>query len=427
MKDGSAAQGPSVVGRVRWGICALIFFGTMINYIDRHMISVLKPTLQGEFGWSEQDYADIIFSFQLAYAFGYVIFGYLMDSLGARVGYSIAAVTWGLATMAHAAAGATWHFMLARVMLGFGEAGNFPASVKAVTEWFPKKERALGIGIITAGANIGAILTPMLAAFLVPRFGWRPAFLIVGLIVFVWLVFWIGVYRPPRSKRNLSPSELDHIESDGIETPQKVAWLPLLRHRQTWAFAMGKFLLDPTWWFFMFWLPGFFVSVYGLNLAMLSVPLAITYIMTDAGGIGGGWLSSHLIKRGWSANVARKATMLACSLCVLPVVFAPVAGHRAYQPYVLLIGLAMAGHQGFAVNLLTLPSDLFPARAVGAVTGIGGTLGALGGMAMAKFTGWMLQEKGDYVMIFAVAALNHLIGLLIIHLLVPKFRQAKLA
>src|SRR5690349_10997929 len=262
----AAATSQGAVGRVRWGICALLFFATTINYIDRQMISVLKPTLQTQYGWDETTYANIVFSFQLAYAIGYIAFGRLIDKLGARFGYSLAALIWGMAAMAHAGASNATHFIMARFALGIGESGNFPAGVKAVAEWFPKKERALAIGIFNAGANIGAILTPLIAPFLVLWFGWRSAFLVTGALVFVWLAFWWTNYRRPREKGNLSAAELAYIESDPADAPGEVKWLPLLRHRQTWAYAIGKFMIDPIWWFFLFWLPSFFASEHGLDL-----------------------------------------------------------------------------------------------------------------------------------------------------------------
>ncbi|HEY0014507.1 MAG TPA: MFS transporter [Allosphingosinicella sp.] len=423
-QGGDGAAPANTAGRVRWGICALLFFATTINYIDRQMISVLKPTLQAEYGWNESTYANIVFSFQLAYAIGYVAFGRLIDKLGARFGYSLAAGIWGLAAMAHALATNATHFMMARFALGIGESGNFPAGVKAVAEWFPKKERAFAIGIFNAGANIGAILTPLMAPWLVLWFGWRVAFLFTGAIVFIWLFFWWTNYRRPREKKNLTADELAYIESDPADAPGDVKWLPLLRHRQTWAYALGKFMIDPVWWFFLFWLPSFFAAEHGLNLSTFGLPLAAIYIISDLGSVGGGWLSSKLIKRGWSVNKARKTAMLVCALCVPPVMLAP--GVESVWGAVLLIGLATAAHQGFSANLYTLPSDLFPRKAVGAIIGIGGTLGAVGGMFMAKFTGWVLDTfNGNYMPMFAIAGFAYLAALLVIHLLVPRMEEAK--
>jgi ACS family hexuronate transporter-like MFS transporter len=421
----AAESGKLSVGRVRWGICALLFFATTINYIDRQMLSVLKPTIEQQYGWNETTYANIVFSFQLAYAIGYVVFGRLIDKLGARVGYSLAAAIWGLAAMAHALAANAWHFMLVRFALGLGESGNFPAATKAVAEWFPKKERALAIGIFNAGTNIGAIVTPIIAPFLVMWFGWRVAFLATGLLVALWLVLWWTLYRRPREKQGLSVTELAYIESDPADPPGDVRWLPLLKHHQTWAFALGKFMIDPIWFLFLFWLPDFFAKEHGLDLKTFGPPLVAIYLISDVGSIAGGWLSSKLIARGWSVNAGRKTAMLVCALCVPPVMLAP--GIDSVWQAVLLIGLATAAHQGFSANLYTLPSDLFPRKAVGAIIGIGGTLGAVGGMFMAKFTGWVLDTTGSYLPMFAIAGFTYLAALLVIHLLVPKMEPAELA
>jgi ACS family hexuronate transporter-like MFS transporter len=420
----TGADGTLRVGRVRWGICALLFFATTINYIDRQVISVLKPTLQGEFGWTETDYANIVFAFQLAYAIGYVVFGRLIDKLGARFGYSLAAAIWGVAAIATSGASQLWHFFVARFLLGIGESGNFPAGVKAVAEWFPKKERAFAIGVFNAGANIGAIVTPLAVPVLVKWFGWRPAFLITGALVFVWLAFWWALYRRPREKKSISETELAYIESDPADEPGVVKWLPLLKHRQTWAYALGKFMIDPVWWFFLFWLPSFFAERHGLNLMTFGLPLAAIYIISDVGSVAGGWLSSTLIKRGCSVNAGRKLAMFACALCVPPVMLAP--GVDSVWGAVLLIGLAAAAHQGFSANLFTLPSDLFPRKAVGAIIGIGGTCGAIGGMFMAKFTGWVLDSFGNnYMPMFVIAGFAYLAALLVIHLLVPRMEEAR--
>jgi ACS family hexuronate transporter-like MFS transporter len=294
-----------------------------------------------------------------------------------------------------------------------------------VAEWFPKKERAFAIGIFNAGANIGAILTPLIAPFLVIWFGWRVAFLCTGAIVFIWVAVWWTVYRRPREKKNLSAEELAYIESDPADAPGEVKWLPLLRHRQTWAYAVGKFMIDPIWWFFLFWLPSFFAQEHGLNLLTFGLPLAAIYIISDVGSVGGGWLSSKLIHRGWSVNTARKTAMLVCALCVPPVMLAPDV--ESVWGAVLLIGLATAAHQGFSANLYTLPSDLIPRKAVGAIIGIGGTIGAIGGMFMAKFTGWVLDATGSYMPMFVIAGSSYLLALLVIHLLVPRMEEARLA
>lgn len=422
--SGDAAQQVKPGGRLRWTICGLLFFATTINYIDRQMISVLKPTLTAEFGWSETTYADIVFWFQAAYALGYFIFGRLMDRLGARFGYSLAACIWGMAAMGTGFARSAVDFMVARAVLGLGESGNFPAGIKAVAEWFPKKERAFAIGIFNAGANVGAILTPIIAPFLVYHYGWQTAFYVSGALVFVWLAAWLAIYRRPREHKRLAPSELAYIESDPADNPGRTPWLALLRHRQTWAYAIGKFLTDPIWWMFLFWLPDFFAKQYGLDLMSFGPPLVAIYVISDLGSIGGGWLSSRLIKSGWSVNAGRKTAMLVCALCVLPVFLA--IGADSLWMAVAIIGLATAAHQGWAANLYTLPSDLFPRRAVGSIVGIGGTLGAVGGMFMAKFAGWVLDTTGSYMPMFILAGSAYLVALAIIHLLVPNMRQAEL-
>ena len=326
--------------------------------------------------------------------------------------------------MSHAAASSAWEFMIVRFALGLGESGNFPAGIKAVAEWFPKKERALAIGIFNAGTNIGAIVTPIIAPFLVMWFGWRVAFLATGLLIVVWLALWWTIYRRPREKKNLSPAELAYIESDPADEPGAVRWLPLLRHRQTWAFALGKFMTDPIWFLFLFWLPDFFAKQHGLDLKTFGPPLVAIYLISDVGSIAGGWLSSKLIARGRSVNFSRKTAMLVCALCVPPVMLAP--GISSVWGAVALIGLATAAHQGFSANLYTLPSDLFPRKAVGAIIGIGGTLGAIGGMFMAKFTGWVLDSTGSYVIMFVIAGFAYLSALLVIHLLVPRMEPARI-
>ena len=415
---------PAPGGRMRWTVCALLFFALTINYVDRQMISVLKPTLQAEFGWRETDYANIVFCFQAAYAFGYVIFGHLIDRLGARFGYSLAATIWGLAAMSHSFARSIFDFMLARMFLGIGESGNFPAGLKATAEWFPKRERAFATGIFNAGANIGAIITPIVAPILVYNYGWPSAFMFTGAMVFVWLFFWLLLYRSPRDHKTLSVAELAHIESDPADPPGKTPWLQLLRHRETWAFAIGKFLTDPIWAFFLYWLPDFFARKHGLDLKTFGPPLVIIYIISDFGSVGGGWLSGALIKRGYSVNRGRKTAMLICALAVTPIIFASYASELWMA--VAIIALATAAHQGWSANLYTLPSDMFPRRAVGSVIGIGGTLGAVGGMAMTQFQGRILEATGSYTPMFVVAASVYLLALGIIHLLTPNLDAAKL-
>ena len=416
-------QGEGRIGRFRWVICGLIFAATVINYIDRQMIGVLKPTLQREFGWTEITYGDIVFWFQAAYAVGFVVFGRLMDKIGARAGYTAAMAIWTVAHIAHAAVRSAAAFMGVRFVLGIGESGNFPAGLKAVADWFPKRERALAIGIFNAGTNIGAILTPILVPAIALTMGWRMAFVLTGIFSVAWLPLWWSFYRRPEQHPRVGPAELAHIEGDRDVPAPATPWRRLLGLRETWAWAIGKFLIDPIWWMFLFWLPDFLARRHGLDLKSFGPPLIVVYLMSDAGSIAGGWLSSHLMRRGASVNKARKLAMLVCAICVLPVVYASVVSDLWLA--VLIIGVATAAHQGFSANLYALPSDVFPRHAVGSVVGIGGAVGAIGGMAMAKYAGWVLESLGTYTPIFIVAASAYLLALLAIHLLSPRLAPAR--
>ena len=390
--------------RFRWVVCGLLFFATTINYVDRQVIGVLKPLLEQELGWSEIDYGNIVFSFQAAYAVGYGGGGRLLDRLGVRFGYALAVALWSLAALAHGGARSLTAFMAARAALGLAEGANFPAAVKAVGEWFPERERALAIGIFNAGTNVGALLTPLLAPWLAVRFGWPAAFFAAGSLGFVWLVLWQWLYR--------APAQPDR------EPTRRMPWLALLRHRQTWAFALGMFLTAPVWWFYLYWIPSFLHREHGLDLLALGPPLVVIYLMTDVGSVGGGWLSSALLRRGWSVNAARKTAMLACALCVLPVFFA--SRIEALWPAVLVIGLAASAHQGFSANLFTLVSDTVPGAAVSSVVGIGGMAGAIGGMLVAQAVGHLLEWTGSYAVPFACASVAYLLALLVIHTLLPR-------
>lgn len=408
-------------GRHRWVIVALLFAATAINYVDRQMIGLLKPTLQAEFGWTETVYADIVFWFQLAYALGYVAFGNVVDRIGARLGYAIAFIIWTGAHMLHAAAGSVAGFAGVRFLLGIGESGNFPAGLKAVTEWFPKRERALATGIFNAGANVGAIVTPLIVPALTLAYGWRGAFVITGAVSLIWLVAWLALYRRPRESRRLSAGELAYIESDPADPAARVPWSRLLGRRETWAFAAGKFLTDPIWWMFLFWLPDFLVKRHGLDLKTFGPPLVVIYVVSDLGSIVGGWISSRLIQRGWTINAARKVTMLGCALAVTPIFFAQWVDNLWVA--VAIISLATAAHQAWSANLYTLPSDMFPRKAVGSVIGIGGTAGAVGGMIFSLYIGQVLERIGTYSLIFIVAGSVYLIALGIIQLLAPKLDE----
>jgi MFS transporter, ACS family, hexuronate transporter len=423
---GEAEAASNKMTRHRWVICALLFFATTINYVDRQVIGILKPTLSAEFGWSETDYADIVFAFQAAYALGLLLVGRFIDKVGVKWGYAIAVAVWSLFGMAHAAAYSVATFAMARFGLGVGEAGNFPAAIRSTADWFPKKERAFATGIFNSGSNIGAIITPLLVPILVLdlALGWQGAFIITGALGFVWLLFWWMVYRDPENNPQVNAAELAHIRSDPVEKETPIAWGELFKHRQTWAFATGKFLTDPIWWFFLFWLPDFFGKNYGLDLKTFGPALIAIYLLADVGSIGGGWLSSALIKRGWSVNKGRKTAMLICALCVLPVSLAIYAENLYIA--VGIIGLAAAAHQGWSANLFTLASDVMPRRAVGSVVGIGGMAGAIGGMMMAKYAGYVLENVGSYTPIFLLIGSMYLIALAIIHLLIPRLESARI-
>ena len=412
-------------GNVRWVIVGLLFAATAINYVDRQTIALLKPTLQGEFSWKETTYADIVFWFQLAYALGYMVFGNFVDRVGARIGYATAFTLWTGAHILHAAARSVFGFGAVRFLLGIGESGNFPAGLKAVTEWFPKKERALATGIFNAGSNVGAILAPLIVPAITIAYGWRWAFIITGAGSLVWLVAWIALYRRPRESARLSAGELAYIESDAADPAAKVPWSLLIRRRETWAFAIGKFLTDPVWWMFLFWLPDFLVKRHGLDLKTFGPPLVVVYVVSDLGSICGGWLSSHLIHRGWTINRARKTTMLICAIAVTPIFFAQYVD--SLWGAVAIISLATAAHQAWSANLYTLPSDMFPRKAVGSVVGIGGAAGAVGGMLFSLYIGQVLERIGTYSLIFLVCGSVYLIALLIIHLLTPRLAVADLA
>jgi ACS family hexuronate transporter-like MFS transporter len=397
----------------------------VVNYVDRQMLGFLKPNLSKELGWSETDYADMVFWFQAAYAVSYLAFGRIVDRFGAKLGYTIAFTIWSIGHMACAGASTVGQFIAARMVLGVGEGGGFPAGIKAVADWFPKQERAFATGIFNAGTNIGAIVTPLVVPVLVASMGWQAAFVVTGLVGLLWLPLWWMNYRTPRAHPKLSSAELAHIESDPADTGKPIGWLRLLSIKETWAYAIGKFMIDPIWWFFLFWLPDFFAKRYDLDLKTFGPPIVAIYLLSDVGSIGGGWFSSALIKRGLSVNAARKIVMLICALAVTPVAFAMYADNMWLA--VGIIGLATAAHQGFSANLYTLPSDLFPRNAVGSVVGIGGMIGAIGGMAMAKYAGFVLEKIGSYTPLFIVAACAYLIALLAVHLLSPKLAPVNVA
>ncbi|MFT4253319.1 MAG: MFS transporter [Caulobacter sp.] len=424
--DIPAAPAPSEkIGRYRWVIVSLLFAAMVINYVDRQTIGLLKADLSHEFGWNEKHYADLVFYFQLAYAVAYLAWGKVMDKIGARWGFGVAFAIWQIAHIAHAAAKGFGGFVFARMGLGVGEAGGFPGGIKAVAEWFPKKERAFATGIFNAGTNIGAIVTPLVVPGIVIAFGWQMAFIVTGLAGLIWLPIWLLVYRRPREHKSVGAAELAHIEQDPADPVEKIGWAKLLTKRETWAYALGKFLIDPIWWMFLFWLPDFLGKRYGLDLKTFGPPLIAIYLLSDVGSVAGGWLSSNLMKRGFSINRARKTTMLICALLAVPVMFASYAS--SVWLAVLIIGVATAAHQGFSANLYTLPSDVFPRGAVGSVVGIGGMVGALGGMAFSKYIGQVLETVGTYTPIFIIAGSAYLVALLVVHLLTPKMEPVKIS
>jgi ACS family hexuronate transporter-like MFS transporter len=434
--------GPAI-GRYRWWICALLFLASSINYIDRQVVGILKPTLQQEFAWSEVDYGNIVMAFQLAYALGLAAVGRLIDRIGTRAGFTLAVALWSLAAMAHA--GAVWYgealasllrvtglsvsasvagFMAARFALGLGEAANFPAGIKAVAEWFPRRERAFAAGLFNAGTNVGALTAPLLVPWLTLSFGWPWAFLVTGALGFAWLILWLPSYRLPAAHPRLGASELAYIQSDPQEPPMRIPWAALLPHRQTWAFAAGKFITDPVWWLYLFWIPDFLNRNYGLDLSTIGPPLVVIFLAADAGSIAGGWLSSHLLTRGWTVNAARKTTMLVCALLVLPVGLA--ARTTDLWTAVAIISVAAAAHQAWSSNLFTLTSDMFPRQAVASVVGIGGMAGSVSGILIAGVTAAILQWTGSYVPIFAMASVAYLVALACVHLLAPRLEPARL-
>ncbi len=419
----TAAFAEGRMTRRRWVICGLLFTAVVINYVDRQMLGVLKPFMADEMGWSETDYADIVFYFQAAYAASYLLFGAFVDKVGAKIGYATAFVIWQLAHLAHAGASTLNQFFLVRVLLGIGEGGNFPGGVKAVTEWFPKKERALATGIFNAGANIGAVITPIVAPMIMLAYGWRMAFIITGVIGMLWIVAWLIMYRSPEQEKKVNAAELAHIRSDPEDSDRKIGWFSVLGRRETWAYATGKFLIDPVWWMLLFWLPDFFKKTFELDIPTFAAVLAAVYLISDVGSVAGGWLSSRLMKNGHSLNFSRKITMLICAIATLPYFFIMQIDNLWLAT--LVVGLVAAAHQAFSANLYTLPGDVFPRSAVGSVIGIGGMLGGIGGMVMAKSVGQVLEAAGGYAPIFAVCGFIYLLAVLVIHLLTPKMAPAK--
>jgi ACS family hexuronate transporter-like MFS transporter len=426
---GKAAAG---IGRYRWTICALLFFATTINYIDRSVLGILAPSLQDEIGWTEREYGSIVGYFTLAYGLGFLFAGRVMDRIGVRWGYAGYLVAWSLAAMSHALARTPFGFSMARFALGLGESGNFPAAVKTVAEWFPRRERSFATGVFNAGSNVGAILTPMVVPWLAINWGWRSAFVATGALGLVWLIAWFAFFGKPEElasgpKPRVSAGELAHIRGDAeTTTGEPDPWSMLLRKRQAWAFIAGKFLTDGVWWFYLFWLPKFLDAEFGVRLTGVAAPLIVIYLIADVGSVGGGWIGTKLQNMGWSMNRARKTAMLIPALLVLTTMFTPQIGQAGgLWAAVAIVSVAAASHQAWSANLFTLASDMFPRRDVGTVVGLGGAAGALGGWIFQQATGAVLETTGsNYALVFIACGLAYVTALAIIHLLVPRMQPA---
>ncbi len=411
----------------RWTVVALLFFAVTINYIDRAVLGVLKPLLDKELGWDQKDYGWMVTAFQAAYAAGYACSGRLLDLIGARLGFALAVGAWSLAAMAHAVATTVAGFSAARAALGLAEGGTFPAAIKAVTEWFPKEQRAFATGVFNSGSNVGAIACPVLVPWLAATWGWQGAFVVTGAVGFVWLGFWLWLYRAPESHPRVSASELAYIRQDPPDSRVEVSWLSLLGRRQTWAFVAGMVASSPIWWFYIFWVPDFLNKRFGLTLTQSSLPLVVIFFAASFGGILGGWLSSALLRRGWTVNAARKTALLVCSLAVVPVFATPLVPVTHVWWAVGLVTLAAAAHCGYAANLFTLASDTVPRQAVSSVVGIGGMCGSIGGMIFAQVVSRILHAtNNNFLVPFLIAATSYSVALIVIHLLLPKLNPMSL-
>ncbi|HUH33666.1 MAG TPA: MFS transporter [Daejeonella sp.] len=429
------------IGKYRWTICSLVFFATTINYLDRAVIALLKPYLEEEFNWTSVDYANIEIAFKVAYALGLLGVGGIIDKLGTKIGYGVSVLLWSIAAVGHALVTSTMGFIGVRALLGLTEAGNFPAAIKATAEWFPKKERALATGIFNSGSNIGAIIAPLTVPFIAESMGWQWAFILTGSAGFIWLIFWFILYEVPARHARLKKPEFDYIHSDtdetaavAVETEPKVAWSKLLSFKQTWAFVIGKFLTDPVWWFYLFWLPDFLNKEYGLTGTQVALPVALVYTMSSVGSVFGGWLPFRLMQGGWQVFRARKTSMLFYAIAVLPIVFAQALGEMNMWFAVMVIGLAASAHQAWSANIFTTVSDMFPRHTVATVTGIGGMAGGVGGILLS-----VLVQKGmfgyyesigqldkAYFIMFLICGAAYLLAWFIMHILVPKMKPIDL-
>ncbi|WP_068401896.1 MFS transporter [Pedobacter cryoconitis] len=443
----------------RWTVCALLFFATTVNYLDRQVLSLLHSRLEAEFNWTNSDYANITSAFQLVYAISMLFAGRIVDRLGTKWGYAVALIVWSLGAILHAKAIPVGHglatmlgfigitgvsvsvlgFIFSRAVLGFGESGNFPAAIKATAEYFPKKERSLATGIFNSGANVGAVLAPLTVPWIAHTWGWESAFLIIGAVGFLWLIFWFIFYEKPEKQKRLSKAELDYILCDPdqqaivpsptTEAAEKVSWVKLLKYRQTWAFSLGKFMTDGVWWFFLFWLPSYLKVQYGMDDTAIMIPLAVLYSMTMIGSVGGGWFPMYFMKKGYAPYDGRMKAMLIIALFPLVVLAAQPLGHISVWIPVILIGIGASAHQAWSANIFTTVSDMFPKKAIGSVIGIGGMAGGLGGVFMSKLGGSLFDHykalghtQTGYTIMFTICAVAYIVAWTLMKILVPKYR-----
>jgi ACS family hexuronate transporter-like MFS transporter len=409
-------------GNIRYTILALLFFATTINYIDRQVIGILKPYISSDLRWSEIDYGLIVTSFQIAYAIGLLVSGRLLDKIGIRIGYSVAIAVWSVAGTLHAAARSALSFAAARFFLGLGESGNFPAAIKTVAEWFPQKDRAYVTGWFNSGSTIGAILAPIIVTGIAVTMGWQWAFIITGALGLIWIICWLVYYYPPEKHPHLSKKEHDYIlqNTTVIEEMNNIKWTGLFKYRQTYALCATRFISDWVWWFFLFWTPDFLHKTHGINIKEAIFPLIIIYTIASFGGVGGGWISSYLIRKGKTVDHARKFAILISALIVLPVMIVPWI--KSLWLTVVLIAFACAGHTGWAANMFTIISDIYPKKAVGSMTGLAGFTAAIGGALSASFVGFILDATGSYFIIFAIASLVYCLNWLIIKVFIPEIK-----